>query len=315
MDSDPDLLTIDNITYRLSQLSPEERTRVRHLKIHELHRGHEEMHLEMFLIAVFSLFVSQFLLMLWKKYYFKTYQMVTLLAMWMVPFAYSILARFSRFVVIWFFYSLVTGSMVYMASRKRVGTHTPRRVYRWFLFVHNASCALGVAGYVLVMLSVFQLNLVFLLPTNMAMDIALLMIFYGLYYGVISRDFAEVCTNKMAAQIGYQVPDGMPVRRLDPTVCSICTNLLRKDSGEKIHRLNCSHAFHDFCIRGWCIVGKKDTCPYCKEKVDLKQTFTNPWDKPHLLYGNFLDLIRYMVAWQPVILGVVHALNTILGLK
>jgi RING finger protein 121 len=34
--------------------------------------------------------------------------------------------------------------------------------------------------------------------------------------------------------------------------------------------------FHEFCIRGWCIVGKKQTCPYCKEIVDLKRLFQNP---------------------------------------
>jgi len=36
--------------------------------------------------------------------------------------------------------------------------------------------------------------------------------------------------------------------------------------------------FHEFCIRGWCIVGKKQTCPYCKEKVDLKRLFPYPWE-------------------------------------
>ncbi|KAA3672554.1 RING finger protein 121 [Paragonimus westermani] len=227
-------------------------------------------------------------------------------------------------------------------------TMSKRRVYRWFLFMHNASYALGVGGYILMMLTIFQLNHLILLPTNWALDIALLTLFYGIYYGVISRDFAEVCTDKMAAQIGYYVPQGMPVRRFDPTTCSICTNQLKTDACEPIHRLNCAHAFHDFCIRGWCIVGKKDICPYCKEKVDLRKTFTNPypflefictdrvtvvtstlvplrlilvvftinqWDKPHLLYGNFLDLIRYLVAWQPVILGLVHIVNTSLGLK
>ncbi|CAL8098525.1 unnamed protein product [Calicophoron daubneyi] len=273
------------------------------------------MHMEMFLIAMASLFVCQVLLMSWKKYHFRTYQIATLFGMWTVPFVYSVIARFPRFIVIWFLFSLMTGSMMYLASKKRISSATPRRVYRWFLFVHNASYVLGIGGYVLMMLTMFQLNLIFLLPTNMAMDISLLTIFYGLYYGVISRDFAEVCTDKMAAQIGYHVPNGMPMRRLDPAVCSICGKLLDTDGSEKIHRLNCSHTFHDFCIRGWCIVGKKDTCPYCKEKVNLRKTFTNPWDKPHILYGNFLDLIRYLVAWQPVILGVIHLLNLSLGLS
>lgn len=41
------------------------------------------------------------------------------------------------------------------------------------------------------------------------------------------------------------------------------------------------HRFHEFCIRGWCIVGKKQTCPYCNEKVDLKRMMNNPY--PSLL--------------------------------
>jgi hypothetical protein len=36
-------------------------------------------------------------------------------------------------------------------------------------------------------------------------------------------------------------------------------------------------SFHEFCIRGWCMIGKKQTCPYCKEKVDLKAMFRNPY--------------------------------------
>ncbi|CAH8845505.1 unnamed protein product [Trichobilharzia szidati] len=315
MDGDPDVVVLNNVTYRLSELSAEEKFRIEHLKYHEKHRGHEKMHLEMFLVAVFSLLVCQMGLMFWKQRHFRSYQLVTLIAMWLVPFIYSIFADFSRFVVIWVLFSLTTGAMVYLASKKRISTTTPRRVYRWFLFIHTISYILGVGGYILMMLTFFQVNLLFLLPTKIAMDIAMLALFYGLYYGVIARDFAEVCTDKMAAKIAYRVPHGMPVRRIDPSICSICTNDLTTDSGEKVHRLNCTHVFHDFCIRGWCIIGKKDTCPYCNEKVNLKQTFTNPWDKPHILYGNLLDWVRYLVAWQPVILGFVQLVNTALGLQ
>ena len=39
------------------------------------------------------------------------------------------------------------------------------------------------------------------------------------------------------------------------------------------------------------IVGKKDTCPYCNEKVDLKQTFTTPWEKTSIVWANLLDMV------------------------
>lgn len=39
---------------------------------------------------------------------------------------------------------------------------------------------------------------------QVAMDFGLLLLFYGLYYGVVGRDFAEVCTDKMATHIGVR---------------------------------------------------------------------------------------------------------------
>ncbi|CAF1433874.1 unnamed protein product [Rotaria sordida] len=60
---------------------------------------------------------------------------------------------------------------------------------------------------------------------------------------------------------------------------------------------------------------KKQTYPYCKEKVDLKRLFPNPWEKPHALLGNLLDWVRYLVAWQPLILMIVQGVNYILGLE
>ena len=73
--------------------------------------------------------------------------------------------------------------------------------------------------------------------------------------------------------------------------------------------------FHEFCIRGWCIVGKKQICPYCREKVDLKRMFKNPWEKPHVLFGQLLDFIRYFVVWLPIILLGVQLIYHILNLE
>ena len=33
-------------------------------------------------------------------------------------------------------------------------------------------------------------------------DVGLLFVFYGLYYGVLGRDLSEICTDKMASNIG-----------------------------------------------------------------------------------------------------------------
>ena len=74
---------------------------------------------------------------------------------------------------------------------------------------------------------------------------------------------------------GYYKQEGIPERALETDTCAVCGNKLLVPVGEEgvienTFRLSCGHEFHEFCIRGWCIVGKRQTCPYCHEKVDLK---------------------------------------------
>ena len=56
-------------------------------------------------------------------------------------------------------------------------------------------------------------------------------------------------------------------------------------NNEKSVQLTCKHLFHDQCIRGWTLVGKKDTCPVCLEKVDLRTLYADrPWDTRNLTW-------------------------------
>lgn len=36
------------------------------------------------------------------------------------------------------------------------------------------------------------------------MDVGVIMLFYGLYYGVMGRDFAEICSDYMASTLGVK---------------------------------------------------------------------------------------------------------------
>ena len=64
---------------------------------------------------------------------------------------------------------------------------------------------MGILGYMIVMLTLLGLNLLLLIKPQVAMDFGLLCLFYGLYFGVVGRDFAEVCTDSMAAHIGVSI--------------------------------------------------------------------------------------------------------------
>ena len=57
--------------------------------------------------------------------------------------------------------------------------------------------------YVIVLFSLFHLNALVLVATPTAIDAGVLLLFYGMYYGVLCRDIAEICSDRMASRIGY----------------------------------------------------------------------------------------------------------------
>ncbi|KAK2154480.1 hypothetical protein LSH36_268g03044 [Paralvinella palmiformis] len=309
-----------NMSIDMSKLTEEQKWRIEHQRMHERHRGHEAMHAEMVLILIVTLVVAQIVLVQWKQRHFRSYQIATLFGMWLIPVLFCAKFGWWRFIIIWAIFSIMTAFISFKATRKPITPTTPRMMYKWFYLIYKISYAIGIVGYAVIMLTLFGFNILLLIKPQVAMDFGLLLLFYGLYYGVVGRDFAEVCSDKMASHIGYYTTTGLPSRKLEPGVCAVCGNKLLVTNNdeaivEKTYKLSCDHVFHEFCIRGWCIVGKKQTCPYCKEKVDLKRMFTSPWERPHVLYGNLLDWIRYLVAWQPVIIMLVQGINWSLGLE
>ncbi len=55
------------------KLTPEEKWRLEHIKMHEKHRGHESMHAEMVLILFATLVISQVALVKWRQVYPNSY--------------------------------------------------------------------------------------------------------------------------------------------------------------------------------------------------------------------------------------------------
>lgn len=72
---------------------------------------------------------------------------------------------------------------------------------------------MGMVGYILMML-IFS-GLIFLFKSNAdyLMEVSLLLMFYGVYYGVLGRDIAEMCVDFMAASmtVGHLVCSGKGV--------------------------------------------------------------------------------------------------------
>nr|XP_032522965.1 RING finger protein 121 [Danaus plexippus plexippus] len=303
-----------------NDMTPEEKLRYDHMQMHEKHKGHESMHLTMIFVLIGSLVVAQIIVSQWKQRHYRSYSVFTMVAMWSIPVILSVKEGWIRFIMFWLIFTSCTGLVIWKSSLKPMSASTPRLVYKWFYFLYKASCCVGVFGYIVMILTLMSVNTFFGSKPQVWLDLALMCLFYGLYFGTLGRDVADYCSDKMATSIGYYTREGMPTRHLESNVCAVCGNELlvsEHEEGviENTYKLPCSHVFHEFCIRGWCIVGKKQTCPYCKEKVDLKMMFTNPWDRPQLLFGQLLDWIRWVVAWQPLVLFFAQAVNWLLGLE
>jgi len=210
-------------------------------------------------------------------------------------------------IAVWTLFSVVTASLMRLASQSPVQKRTPKLVYGWFFLVYRLSITLSAVGYGMFMFDFLGVGLMLAQAIQMPVPfsyIGMLMIFYGLYYGVLGRDCAEVCTDWLSSRMGFGGGKrGLPSRQLTANMCCICGE--EYDSSAAVE-LNCKHQFHDWCIRGWTILGKKDTCPYCSEKVDLKELYKSPWQKQGVLWANLLDSLRYLVVWNPIILLVVQ---------
>ncbi|KAL4843546.1 hypothetical protein H8958_015685 [Nasalis larvatus] len=302
-----------------TKLSAEDAWNLQQERMYKMHRGHESMHVEMILIFLCILVIAQIVLVQWRQRHGRSYNLVTLLQMWIVPLYFTIKLYWWRFLSMWRMFSVITSYILFRATQKPLSGRTPRLVYR-FLLIYKLSYAFGVVGYLAIMFTMCGFNLFFKIKARDSMDFGIVPLFYGLYYGVMGRDFAEICSDYMASTIGFYSVSGLPTRSLSDNICAVCgqkiiVELDEEGLIENIYQLSCNHVFHEFCIRGWCIVGKKQTCPYCKEKVDLKRMISNPYPRTHFLYGQILDWLRYLVAWQPVVIGIVQGINYSLGLE
>eukprot|EP00126_Sphaerothecum_destruens_P005632 Sdes_comp18932_c0_seq2m9408 len=182
----------------------------------------------------------------------KTYDLATFIGMLFVPILLSIHFQLYRFLAIWFLYASLSLLVLRYSSLKPLPQHVSRWVYKWFYFAYKISYLIGTLGYLLIALNPF-LGMV---------EAGFSLLGYGIYFGTVTRDFAELIAVRMASTIGYVSKDGIPLKSFDPHVCSLCGDDLNEvlppnmsfDPNSRVfeqsHQLNCGHIFHDFCIRG-----------------------------------------------------------------
>jgi RING finger protein 121 len=273
-----------------------------HLKHHIPMPGHEdhEAYHSILLLLLFALMIGlQIALFLWRKKYPMAFLRVTLVFLWLIPLAFSIYFVFFRFLLCWTLFSSITGYIVKRSTEMPLQNSTPKLIWRFFLATYRICMGVSLAGYILILLEFIGLADFLGLAGTLA-PFGTTMIFYGLYFGVLWRDIAEICTDRLASSLF--ITGDLPLKAVK-SPCSLCRDEIANNI-ENSYTLACSHQFHESCLRGWTIVGKKDVCPCCKEKVDLKAMFPggNPWARRSVLWAHLLDAIRYLIVWNPLIM-------------
>jgi len=305
-----------------------------HLLLHLKHFGHEGMHAAMLLILILAIALAQIVLIVWKKKHFKSYQNFLLVCMWIVPFLIASYNLWFRFISIWLVITILTSALIYKPlTQRNIQGSTPRLIYKWFFYLYTFSSIITVTGYVIEICTFLGVNMLLGIKPDFLIDVGFMLLFYGVYWGVLCRDFTDFLVGHLAANIGYySEKSALPSKSLNSNICAICGRShaglpdIDKDdfdhlsscseSSEKVYTLSCGHKFHQYCVFGWSLVGKKQICPYCREKCDIHKLFSSlTFQKPHFLYGNMLDFIRYLIGFQPLIIIIVQVVIHFLGLE
>lgn len=300
------------------------------------HAGHATLHARLVWAMLLLMISSQVGLVYWRRASPRSFRRATLLGAWLaVPLVALFAHAFFLLLGLWILFTVIAARLVRRAMRVPLDRFTPRDVYSFFLAVFRLSQAIAGAGYVVLCVEFLMPSLV---PFAGALAwLALQLIGYGLYFGLLTRDVAELCTDMMSLTLGYgSVPSrgrgkgkqaddddaaadsALPRRALVSNVCGICALPLLpiRDAAaaataaddDPIVTLTCQHRYHEACVRGWTLVGKKNTCPACGEKVQYEQLNVHPWQRTSELWATCLDAMGLIAVWNPLIILGVQAL-------
>jgi RING finger protein 121/175 len=229
----------------------------------------------------------------WKKIHKRSFNIFLLALVVIFPPSLTFITRRSLFFVIWVFFIFYMLFCLSKVIRTPITKDTPKQIYMSFRIIFRITYSLIILGQ---LLSVgFFL---FYMPWLMN---GLCLLFYSLYFAVLSREVVLNLSQMMASNTGFFSKEGVPGRTENNKVCMICTGDF--ELNQKVITLNCGHHYHVECIRGWCMIGQNTFCPYCKKGVDLSFFEVNLWEKTELSFRPLMNMLRSSIAFFIVIAG------------
>lgn len=257
-----------------------------------------------FTVLWIMIFATQSILVYWQRYHKKSFNIVALVLLWLIPIIWSIIGQFYVMIVIWSLFSIVALYILFSARQRPLQPSTPRMTYSFFFFTFVICYYIAALGYILCMIDILGITFL-ILPEPLMLPLSLygiLLCWYGLYFGLLTRDCAEVSSTLLTIGLGYGGKNLLPTKQLSSNTCAICDKSLPNniDSAESTIKLTCGHSYHEFCLRGITLVAKQDTCAICNEKVDTKNVFdSNVFTKQLRLWSTALDITRFCVVLIP----------------
>lgn len=103
------------------------------------HEGHEEMHFTMMMIFFVAIFCVQLFLVFWKTRYTRSYQVLSLLAVWLIPVYYCIKLVFWRMFTCWLIFTAISMFILKKASAKPLNPDTPSKTSVQMVFASASS--------------------------------------------------------------------------------------------------------------------------------------------------------------------------------
>jgi hypothetical protein len=161
------------------------------------------------IVLMCMLIAGQIGIVQWKLKSPATYTRVSLAGLWILPFGYNLYLLHWRFTTIWFIFTMLVVHITLLATAKPLHPKAPQVVYRRLDLLYRVSSFTSSVGFGLIMMEFLGFRMLFHLPVLWVAPSGITLSFYGLYFGMLCRDFAEVAASRMCNTIGvhkYETP-------------------------------------------------------------------------------------------------------------
>jgi RING finger protein 121/175 len=252
-------------------------------------------------LAVYGL-IMQSIFMVWERLSKRSHDVCIFLMLFLFPPMLFLYLRSYILPVCWLAFTMLILSAILKVIRRPSKSDSFRSTYKLFkdlFIVSNTGIFLGQSA-------VFVFF--YLFPEQMKYPLMFLLFF--LYFGLLSREAIFFLSELMALSTGFYSKEGIPGKGSSNTLCMLCTREF--DRVEPVHTLVCGHSFHNDCIKGWCLIGKKNFCPYCRKRVDSSLLPTDFWLKAEIWFYPLINLLRGFIIFTLIMTAIIiYKLNKI----